>query len=176
VHCYKILSCFCIPLEHYNTKDEKARFQKRNLFLASPHNFYLPVHRRSYLTFPQCRKSLVLGASQGGAENSVEKFVPYGGNVFCSMQSLVCVAKFIIWPYNSCPWISLYIFFLFFILTLFRPDSADGTERTARSHQGHTRASLPSRHGYHGSGKAHLGSCEANLGSSKGHDGSSWLM
>ncbi len=76
-------------------------------------------------------------------------------------------------------------------MTFFRPDSVDGTERTAGPHQGHTRASLPSRHGYHGSGEAHLGSCESHLGSdeallgpceayllgsSKGHDGSSWLM
>ncbi len=51
------------------------------------------------------------------------------------------------------------------MLTLFRPDSADGAERTAGPHQGHTRASLPSRHGYHGSGEVHPGSCEANLGS-----------
>jgi hypothetical protein len=68
-------------------------------------------------------------------------------------------------------------------MTFFRPDSADGTERTSGPHQGHTRASLPSRHGYHGSGKVYLGSCEAHRGSGEAHLGSGkallgsfWLM
>jgi hypothetical protein len=119
VHCYKRLSCFASPRKIELPRLEKPAF-KTGTFSLFPHIFYIPscwmsnrVHGRRHLTFLQCRKSLVSGVSPAGAENSAEKFGPHGGNVFCSIGSSVCVAKFIIWPCNSCPWISLYIFFLF---------------------------------------------------------------